>query len=290
MKKALVFYNPKAGIISKIKRKKNVVQALQNIGYMAYVLQVQDYFFKKVQPPKVDFDIVVAAGGDGTIRLAADYILKNNLDLPLAVIPLGSGNLVAETMGIPLKFEKAVKNISKGRIEKIDIGLLNNKDYFVLSFSMGHMAESVTRTTIKEKRRLGMWAYFKTFAFRRIRLWPYDFEVDGKHFDIHGNNLFIFNAISLLGFRPKKKLDFQDGVFDLFVITNRSFVGWLQAFIYIIFFKKPPQHVFSTSGKHFKIRVKGSGKIRAQLDGDQLELAKAEIRVLPRRLSIILGK
>jgi diacylglycerol kinase (ATP) len=288
MKKALVFYNPKAGVISKIKRKKNVTQALQNIGYMSYVLRVQDYYYKKAQPPEEHFDLVVAAGGDGTIRLAADYILKNNLETPLAVVPLGSGNLIAETMGIPIKFQKAIKNITLGKPVKIDVGLVNDKDYFVLSFSLGHMAESVTFTPVKEKRKLGFWAYFKTFLLRRIKIWEFDFEVDGQRSKIRGNNLFIFNAIKLFGFKPKKPLDFQDGIFDLFVITNRTFFGWWQAFYYLVVYKKPPRLVFSTSGKTFKIHPLKERKIVAQVDGDRIELESVEIKVIPQKLNIIL--
>ncbi|MBU0649153.1 NAD(+)/NADH kinase [Patescibacteria group bacterium] len=288
MKKALIFYNPTAGIIAKFKRKKNVVQALQQIGYLSYVVMVQDYFYKKINPPKEDFDLVVAAGGDGTIRLAANYILKNRPELPLAVVPLGSGNLTAESMGIPTKFSKAVENISSGQPVKIDVGLVNEKEYFVLAFSLGHLAESVTRTPTQEKRKIGIWAYFKTFIGRRIKIWGFDFEVDGKKFKVHGNNLFIFNAIRFFGFQPKKKFDFQDGVFDLFITTNRTFFGWFQAFVYLLLYREPRRLVFSTSGKYFKINPTKSGRIRAQIDGDRINLDEVKIRVIPLKLNIIL--
>jgi len=291
MKSALVFYNPKAGLVSKQKKQARLVEALQNINIDPEILRVQDYFYKGTQPMEEEYDLVIAAGGDGTIRLAANWILKNNSQMPLGVLPMGSGNLFAEAVGIPHNIKKALANISENHGIMIDVGQVNEDEYFILSFSFGHMAEVVGRTPIKEKRKLGFLAYWKKFLFHRIRLWDFDFEVDGQHFNISGNNFFIFNAIRFMGFTPKKKYDIQDGILDAFITTNKTFFGWWISALLLIIFKKPPSPaVFTTSGKIFKINPRQSRTIKAQFDGDRVELDRATVRVVPSALRIIVPK
>jgi diacylglycerol kinase (ATP) len=289
MKKALVFYNPKAGLMSEEKKLGRIKGGLHDIGLEPEIIRVNDYFYRNVKPKKSDYDLVIAGGGDGTIRLAANWILKNNKNLPLGILPLGSGNLFAETVGIPIKIEKALQTIKQGKKTRIDVGLVNDKEYFVLSFSFGHMAEVVGRTPIKDKRKLGFWAYWKNFFFRRIKLWDFSFEVDGKEFNVSGNNFFIFNAIRFMGFTPKKNYDYQDGILDAFITTNRTFFGWWISALLLLIFKKPPAPaVFTTSGKIFKIYPHQARRIKAQFDGDRVDLDQAVVRVVPKALNIII--
>ncbi|MDD4995604.1 MAG: diacylglycerol kinase family lipid kinase [Patescibacteria group bacterium] len=287
MKKALVFYNPKAGIVSKNKKRQKLVDALDQAGIQSQTVLVQDYC-KKNYPSNAQCDVVIAAGGDGTICLAANYIMKHCPGTPLGIIPMGSGNLFAETMSIPVNFERAIKTIAAAKTKKIDLGLVDGREYFVLSFSIGHMAEVICRTPQCDKQRYGFFAYLKAFIIRRIKIRQFEFEVDGKPFKIFGNNLFIFNGIRFFGFTPAKKSDCQDGELDLFITSNRSFIGWWQAFLYMVLFKKPPHLVSTTSGKEFIIHSTETGDLRAQIDGDRLELGRsAKITIVPSVLDVI---
>lgn len=291
MKKALVFYNPKSGRQKREYRRRQITRALQAIGIDPKIINVREYFYGRAEVAADDYQIIIAVGGDGTIRLAANWILKNNPEIPLGIIPMGTGNLFSESIGVPQIFEKAVETIEKNHAETIDVGLVNNDNFFVLSFSFGHMAEVVGRTKVKEKRRIGFWAYLKEFILRRIRLWEFDFEVDGKRFNIKGNNFFIFNAIRFMGLTPAKKFDFQDGILDAFITTNRTFFGWLISALSLLIFKKPPEPIiFTTTGKEFKVFPKQSKKIKAQLDGDCVELESAVVKVVPSALKIITNK
>jgi len=288
MQKALVFYNPKSGQQKEYQTIPDVRKALNEIEIESEILRVQDYFYKNELPKKKEYDLVIAIGGDGTIRLATNWILKNNPNTTLGVIPMGSGNLFADAIGIPLNFKKAMKTIANGEEITVDVGQINNDQYFVLSFSFGHMAEVVRGTTIKEKRKLGYIAYLKEFVFRGISMWDFDFEVDGKRLNIRGNNFFIFNAIKFMGLTPKKRYDFQDGILDSFITTNKTFLGWLISIIFLLISKNPPQKIiFTTTGKEFKIHPKQSRTIKAQVDGDKIELDKAIIKVVPKILKVI---
>ena len=79
-------------------------------------------------------DIVVAAGGDGTVSAVASAVAGS--EAVLGVLPLGTLNHFAKDAGIPLELEEAVRNISTGRAVKVDIGDVNGRA-FINNISLG---------------------------------------------------------------------------------------------------------------------------------------------------------
>jgi len=287
MKKALVFHNPNAGVRNKYKNKTQVRDSLRKIGIEPDFVSVQDYFYGRVDPEDADYELVISAGGDGTNRLAATWILEKNEGLPLGMIPMGSANLLAEANGVPQKYEKAVEAIRRGHCDRIDVGLLNNEHYFLVAFSLGHMAATIAKTPIKEKRKWGFLAYCKNFLLKKIHIWNFRFEIDGKKFFMSGNNLFVFNAVSIFGLMPIKKMDFQDGVFELIVTANRTFIGWITAVYNYFVYNQPRLPIFSSEGTNFIIEPLEAKHLIAQIDGDRIDISRAEITALRGKLKII---
>ena len=87
-----------------------------------------------------DIDVVIAGGGDGTISTAAGVLMGN--DKALAVLPAGTMNLFARSLGVPLKLEDAVQAFASGKIRKVDIATADNRP-FVHQFSIGLHAKMV---------------------------------------------------------------------------------------------------------------------------------------------------
>jgi diacylglycerol kinase family enzyme len=99
---------------------------------------------------------VVACGGDGTITDVLD-VLVNYPDVPLAIVPLGTGNLLARNLDIPLDLKEAVAVAVSGRIREIDLGRVNGQ-VFVLNVSAGLDAEIMAQTDTTLKKRWGLLA------------------------------------------------------------------------------------------------------------------------------------
>ncbi|TMC24098.1 MAG: hypothetical protein E6J33_01575 [Chloroflexi bacterium] len=72
-------------------------------------------------------DLVIAAGGDGTIDAVASGLVK--LEPTLAIIPMGTMNNLAHSLGIPLPLEAACAIIAKGETRAIDVGIINEKTF-----------------------------------------------------------------------------------------------------------------------------------------------------------------
>ena len=103
---------------------------------------------------KVDFAIV--GGGDGTLNAAADALVAAGL--PLGILPLGTANDLARTLGLPLDLAAACAVIGQGHLRRIDLGRVNGKLFFNVA-SIGLGVNVAHRLTGEIKRRWGVLGY-----------------------------------------------------------------------------------------------------------------------------------
>lgn len=101
-------------------------------------------------------DLVVVGGGDGSLNAAAQGLIDTRL--PLGVLPLGTGNDLARTLGLPLDPLKAAQVILDGRIRDIDVGEVNGRPFFNVA-SLGLSVEVAQRLDPEIKRRFGRFGY-----------------------------------------------------------------------------------------------------------------------------------
>lgn len=124
-------------------------------------------------------DLVILAGGDGTMNSAADALIDT--DKPMAILPMGTGNDLARTLGIPLDLRAACDVILRGRLHAIDVGRVNGKLFFNVA-SMGLSVEVSRRLTPAYKRRWGVFAYALASwqAIRNSRPFRAEIRCDGQ--------------------------------------------------------------------------------------------------------------
>jgi len=122
-------------------------------------------------------DLVILGGGDGTISGLVDHLVGK--DVVLGVLPLGTANSFARTLGIPLDIEDAVEVIRSGHPRRIDLGMIDG-DYFANCAAMGispQIAETVPHGLKKILGRIGYlgWAIYQYTKFK-----PFTLTVDGE--------------------------------------------------------------------------------------------------------------
>ncbi|MCF4966206.1 lipid kinase [Nostoc sp. CMAA1605] len=104
-------------------------------------------------------DLVIVGGGDGTLNAVVDALVETQL--PLGILPLGTANDLAKTLGISNSIPEACKTIVTGELRRIDLGCVNGKHFFNVA-SLG-MSVKITQKLTKEfKRRWGILAYAAT--------------------------------------------------------------------------------------------------------------------------------
>lgn len=104
-------------------------------------------------------DLVVVGGGDGTLNAAVDALVETNL--PLGILPLGTANDLARTLGIPMSLPEACSIISKGKMRRVDLGWVNGKHFFNVA-SLGLSVKITQKLTKEAKKRWGVLAYAAT--------------------------------------------------------------------------------------------------------------------------------
>jgi diacylglycerol kinase (ATP) len=104
-------------------------------------------------------DRVIIGGGDGTLNTAIAPLVE--IGLPLGILPLGTANDLARTLGIPANLDDACKIIAAGKTQSIDLGQVNDKYFFNVA-SLGLSVEITRNLTTEAKRRWGGLAYLLT--------------------------------------------------------------------------------------------------------------------------------
>lgn len=138
-------------------------------------------------------DCVVIGGGDGSLNAAASALIETKL--PLGIIPLGTGNDLARTLGIPTDLSAAADVIAGGRTRDIDIGLANDHPFFnVASVGMGvDLTRALTRDA---KSRWGKLGYVVAGLRVLSRMKPFRARItqNGKLFKTHTVHLAVGNG------------------------------------------------------------------------------------------------
>ena len=179
-------------------------------------------------------DVVVCVGGDGTVVQVATAL--TGTDVALAVIPTGTGNLLAGNLGIPTGRDKAARIAMTGRRRRIDVGEITvdgKRRSFTVACGIGFDASVMGRTDSEQKGRWGKLAYVAN-ALREagtIRNIPYELTVDGVHSTTEAAQVIVANlgrlppGLKVRGVRP------DDGHLDLLVIRatgplSALLAGW----------------------------------------------------------------
>ncbi|HEY9624623.1 MAG TPA: lipid kinase [Crinalium sp.] len=111
---------------------------------------------KAIRQHQDQLDLVVVGGGDGTFNAIADSLIETQL--PLGMLPLGTANDLARTLGIPTSIPEACQVIATGHPHPIDMGCVNGKHFFNVA-SMGLSVQITQQLSSRVKRRFGSLAY-----------------------------------------------------------------------------------------------------------------------------------
>lgn len=156
-----VIYNPTAGWFRRGRFLK-IKAALERLGCKVIVKHTTrrgdaEHFARGVDPDK--FDAVVAAGGDGTINEVVNGLAGRGI--PLGIIPLGTANVLAAEIGLPLKPDDVAKAIADGPRLKCYLGRANGRR-FIMMAGVGFDAHVVENVSSGLKRLIGKGAYVWT--------------------------------------------------------------------------------------------------------------------------------
>lgn len=183
-------------------------------------------------------DVVVAVGGDGTVRAVAHALGESESDAALAIIPRGTGNLLARNLAVPLSdiaaaFERALTE----KPRPLDLGWVDTEaggethtNAFAVMAGFGIDAHMITETDDDLKSRAGWLAYVESLgrAVEASELIHFDVDRDGKESSEEAHTVIVGNCGTLQGgIELLPNADPADGKLDLLMLDAEGISGWL---------------------------------------------------------------
>lgn len=294
---AVLFYNVKSGQSKDKQYQKTFIEHFSKHLIDLKIVEIPKSVDEKeeivTQAISEGANLFIAAGGDGTVSLLSNLLIGT--ELPLGIIPLGTGNLLAKELGIPQKLEDALDLITAKEQKTINIDTmkLNNK-YYNLNVSVGLSPKIMEGTESEDKQRLGIIAYLMTFFQQILGLKLYRFIIEFDHHkETHlASEILITNGQST-GIEALKWSDdirVNDGVMEIFIIRAANIYDVLGV-LYSVFSKnKKTNPAISTLKFQKHCRIETQNSLSVQADGDSVGKTPIDIQLVPKSLTVIVSK
>jgi len=224
MKRLLLVYNPYSGT----RTFKNQVDSCLKIFIEAGFVPTVIAFYKNgLLDEHLDnledknyYDTVVVSGGDGTINIVLNAIMRNNLKIKLAIIPSGTANDFATHLNIPKVHKLAAELVCKEKTVTCDVGKVND-NYFINVFSAGLMT-NISHNVVEEfKTIFGKLAYYVKGIEQIPNFVPMPVRIENSK-EIIEDEIYLFMLLNSSGAGGFDKLcseaSINDGLFDFVAI------------------------------------------------------------------------
>jgi YegS/Rv2252/BmrU family lipid kinase len=236
-----------------------------------------------------DYDAVFTLGGDGTAVEVMGALAGSGL--PVGILPGGTGNLLARTLGIPRDIARAARELATGAHASIDLGVLGDGRRFAFSAGVGIDVRMIEGAPAWLKRRLGVMAYVLSAA--RAVIGREDFRVrvtvDGVVDERMASAVMVVNFGAVLHdlIRLGPAIRSDDGVLDLCVFSPTTFLDALRVLWRLLRkdFASDPCMLYMP-GRH--LRIETDPPRTAQADGEIIGMTPIEITVAPRAAVLLL--
>ena len=205
-----------------------------------------------------EYEAIFTLGGDGTAIEVIGALAHSGP--PVGILPGGTGNIVARTLGTPARIGRAVEALLEGDEAKIDLGVLSTGHRFMIGMGVGLDASMIAFAPGALKRRLGFFAYVvgATRAFLRLEKFTVRLTVDGALYEMRASAVLVanFGAVvnDLIAFGDGIQRD--DGVLNACVYSPRNVVDAVRI-LWKMTFKKftADPRIFYRSGSSFQIET-----------------------------------
>lgn len=272
--KLLLIVNLTAGQKRIHKKLADVVQIFFQNGYIPAVMPTmyQGHAQELAKTYAKDYDLIVCAGGDGTLSETIAGLMDAKADLPLGYIPCGTTNDLASTLGLSSDIDQAVLDILAGTPVPIDIGLFNGKTFaYTASFGAFTRASYATPQTLKNT--LGHLAYLLEGLKDLTNIRPISAHIKTDEAELDGKYVFgsISNSTSLGGILTldKDSVMLDDGKFELVLMESPENAYELSQLLLNLTQRKfePPIRLIASSN----IEITTSQPLDWTLDGEQMK-------------------
>ena len=229
--------------------------------------------------------MVIVGGGDGSLSSTVDDVVDR--DVVFALLPLGTANSFARTLGIPLDLDGAIQTIAGGRRRRIDLGMIDG-DYFANAAAMGLSPMIGDTVPHNLKRYLGRVGYLVWAMWCFIRFRPFRLIVDDgiKEHRLWSTEVRIFNGRFHGGVELTETTDVDSGDIVIQAVTGRS-LARLAWDWYAKFFKLRSRDSNTVEFRGRSLKLDTRPHHRISIDGEILAKTPVTVAVARRAIEVV---
>jgi YegS/Rv2252/BmrU family lipid kinase len=287
-KRALIFVNRNAR-----SGKKHLAQAVDILDELEFELVLvsskrSGELADLIRKHRDELDLVIIGGGDGTLNRVVDVLVETQL--PLGILPLGTANDLARTLGLPQSIPDACRAIAQGKRRSIDLGWVNGKYFFNVA-SLGLSVKITRRLSQGMKQRWGILAYAISAVQALTQLHPFraEIRVDGETIAVKTLQIAVGNGRYYGGgMAIAEDAAIDDQRLDLYSLE----VKHLWQFIPLLWKMRRGQQaslpwVRGLHGQEIEIYTREPHAINT--DGEITTATPATFRVIPQALTVLVA-
>lgn len=288
--KVLLIYNPKSGngmfpnhldlIIERFQKERMLIVPIR-----ADSPDLLDEIFRTMK--RENYRKVIAAGGDGTINVVVNAMLKHEVDIPLAIFPAGTANDFAYYFDIPHEIERMIDIALEENYMAADVGCVNGK-YFINVAAMGFLVDVSQKTDPTIKNTLGVISYYLKGATELPNLRPIQMKITSDEYTAEEKVFFmlVMNGKSAGGFkRIAPTAEINDGLLDVLIFKEMSILEFGPLLIHVL----QGHHTENKNVVAFKtahLYIESAEQVGTDVDGERGAEFPLDIHIIPGRLRI----
>lgn len=283
-----IILNPNSGTRKKLDLPKLFNQHVNNRDFHFELHQTQSAthaYDLGAEAVHLGYDLVVAAGGDGTLNQVGRALVGTNI--PLGILPLGSGNGFARALKIPLNLGKAIQLIQHGMIKRVDTGKANGH-VFLNVCGFGFDAHVSARFATKGTRGFRTYAQISIMELAKYKPANYSVVMDGVQHEIQAFVMAVCNGPQYGSNAYIAPLaEFSDGMLDVTILKD---VNWRNlSRITLGLFRRTLHRSNAYQGfRCHHMVVSGMHDTFVNIDGEAIPMeASVNIENIPNSLSVI---
>ncbi len=292
--KVLLFYNPYSGNGMFKNNMDVIIERFQNSGFQ--VVPVRAAHGNSIEQALAEMDQhmyrqIVVAGGDGTINICVNAMMKNNIDLPLAIFPTGTANDFAGYFDIPKDLNGMIDVAMGDKFTYADLGKCNDR-YFINVAALGNLVDVSQKTDPNLKNTLGVFAYYIKGASEAVKLkaLPVRLITDEKVYEEEMYFMVVMNGMSAGGFKKLSLAsDIQDGKLNVILFRKMPIIKLVPLLFGVIsgnYTDNKSVLTFETD----KLIIESDEEISTDVDGEHGEKLPLHFSVLEKKLKIFTEK
>ncbi len=294
MKKILLVYNPVSGGAI---FKKNLDEVIENFQRRNILLT---FYRTRADSTAEDFaecikisgaEGVIAAGGDGTLHAVINWLKKSEINLPVGIIGSGTSNDFATHLEIDA--EKIFDTVAENKIRPVDLGIVNDKEFFVNVASAGVFTSIAHEVDARQKNSLGKLAYYihGLGELPNFKTVPLQVSADGKNFELEAFLFLVLNSPAVAGLKKiSDAVKIDDGKLDFLALKKcnpRNLINLAQKILSGKFIEDD-ENILYLQAKTFEI--KSPQNLTADLDGELGGNLPLKIQTVPRAVNFFVNK